>query len=106
MPEGAAIEEGILRFTPDGPGLPTSTMYTASHVREDGTWLLAYSREWGAGQDRLGDLAFLIGKWEGGPKGQTMMLSFDKDPDWDGRNNRFRTSAAEFWAEYDRDKKP
>jgi uncharacterized protein (TIGR02246 family) len=75
-----AIEEGFLRHTPDGPGLPSSTMYTASHVREDGKWLLAYSREYGAGVDRLGDLAFLVGTWEGGPKGQDMSVSFEKDP--------------------------
>ena len=75
-----AIEEGFLRHTPEGPGLPSSTMYTASHVREDGKWLIANSREYGAGVDRLGDLAFLIGKWEGGPKGQEITLSLEKDP--------------------------
>jgi uncharacterized protein (TIGR02246 family) len=74
-----AIEEGFIRVTPDGPGLPSSTMYTASHVRENGQWKLAYSREWGAGQDRLGDLAFLIGEWEGGPKGAEIVASFVKD---------------------------
>jgi len=75
-----AIEEGFLRHTPEGPGLPSSTMYTAAHVREDGKWLIANSREYGAGVDRLGDLAFLIGKWEGGPKGQEITLSLEKDP--------------------------
>jgi uncharacterized protein (TIGR02246 family) len=75
-----AIEEGFLRHTPTGPGLPSSTMYTASHVREDGKWLLAYSREYGAGVDRLGDLAFLIGTWAGGPKGQEATVTFEKDP--------------------------
>ena len=77
----SAIEEGFLRHTPYGPGLPGSTQYTTVHVREDGKWLIAYSRESGAGQDRLGDLAFLIGKWEGGTKGQVMSLSFEKDGD-------------------------
>jgi uncharacterized protein (TIGR02246 family) len=76
-----AIEEGFLRHTPDGPGLPSSSVYRAVHVREDGKWKIAASHEWGAGQDRLGDLAFLIGKWEGGPKGQAMSLSFEKDGD-------------------------
>jgi len=75
----SAVEEGFLRHTPDGPGLPGSTQYSTVHVREDGKWLIAYSREWGAGQDRLGDLAFLIGKWEGGPKGQEVNASFEKD---------------------------
>ena len=32
-------------------------------------------------QDRLGDLGFLIGRWEGGPKGEEVSLSFTKDPD-------------------------
>ncbi len=76
-----AIEEGFLRHTPAGAGLPSSTLYTATHVREDGKWLIATSREYGAGQDRLGDLAFLVGKWEGGPKGEEVTLSFAKDPD-------------------------
>ena len=75
----SAVEEGFLRHTPDGPGLPGSTQYSTVHVREDGKWLIAYSREWGTGQDRLGDLAFLIGKWEGGPKGQEVSASFEKD---------------------------
>ena len=75
-----AIEEGFLRVTPD-LGLPSSSLYQALHVREDGKWKIAASREWGAGQDRLGDLAFLIGKWEGGSKGQSMSLSFEKDGD-------------------------
>jgi len=76
-----AIEEGFLRQIPDGPGLPSSSLYRALHVREDGKWKIAASREWGTGQDRLGDLAFLIGKWEGGAKGQAMSLSFEKDGD-------------------------
>ena len=84
-----AIEEGILRHTPAGPGLPSSTLYTTTHVREDGKWLIAHSREWAGDQDRLGDLAFLLGKWEGGPKGEEMTLSFAKDPDGPFINGRF-----------------
>ena len=75
-----AIEEGILRTTPDGPGLPSSTLYSTTHVREDGKWQIAHSREWGGEADRLGDLAFLVGKWEGGPKGEELTLSLAKDP--------------------------
>jgi uncharacterized protein (TIGR02246 family) len=75
----SAIEEGFTRFTPDGPGLPVSALYTTTHVREDGVWKVVSSREYGAGQDRLGDLAFLIGQWEGGPKGQVMSMTFEKD---------------------------
>lgn len=77
----SAIEEGFLRHTPDGPGLPSSTLYTATHVREDGKWLIATSSEYGAGQDRLGDLAFLVGQWQGGPMGDEVTLTFAKDPD-------------------------
>jgi uncharacterized protein (TIGR02246 family) len=76
-----AIEEGILRHTPDGPGLPSSTLYTTTHVREDGKWLIAHSREWGGDQDRLGDLAFLIGQWEGGPAGEEVRLTLAKESD-------------------------
>ena len=77
-----AIEEGIVRSIPDGPGLPSSTFYSTTHVREDGKWRIAHSREWGGDADRLGDLAFLIGKWEGGPKeGEEVTLTLAKDPD-------------------------
>jgi uncharacterized protein (TIGR02246 family) len=76
-----AIEEGFLRHTPNGPGLPSSTLYSAVHVREDGKWKIALSREWGAGQDRLGDLGWLIGRWEGGPKGLEVSLTFERDGD-------------------------
>ncbi len=76
-----AVEDGFLRYTPREAGLPSSTVYTAWHVREDGHWRLAYSREWGAGQDRLGDLAFLVGTWQGGPKGNEMKVIFAKDGD-------------------------
>ena len=41
-----AVEDGFLRYTPREAGLPSSTVYTAWHVREDGHWRLAYSREW------------------------------------------------------------
>jgi len=75
-----AIEEGFLRHTPAAAGLPSSTQYSAVHVREDGKWKVALSREWGAGEDRLGDLAWLIGTWEGGPKGQEVGFSFEKEP--------------------------
>ena len=36
-----AIEEGFLRQIPDGPGLPSSSLYQALHVREDGKWKIA-----------------------------------------------------------------
>ena len=84
-----AIEEGFLRHIPSGPGLPSSSRYETVLVREGGKWLIAHSREWGAEQDRLGDLGFLIGRWEGGPKGEEVVLSFTKDPDGPFINGKF-----------------
>jgi uncharacterized protein (TIGR02246 family) len=75
-----AVEEGFLRHHPNGAGLPSSTRYQTVLVREDGKWLIAHSREW-APEDRLGDLSFLLGRWQGGPKGEEVSLSFSKDPD-------------------------
>jgi uncharacterized protein (TIGR02246 family) len=83
-----AVEEGILRHQPAGPGLPSSTRYETVLVREDGKWLIAHSRE-SAPEDRLGDLAFLLGRWEGGPKGEEVSLSFAKDPDGPFINGKF-----------------
>jgi len=84
-----AIEEGFLRHIPNGPGLPSSSRYETVLVREGGKWLIARSREWAAHQDRLGDLGFLIGRWEGGPKGEEVTLSFTKDPDGPFLNGKF-----------------
>jgi uncharacterized protein (TIGR02246 family) len=84
-----AIEEGFLRHIPSGPGLPSSSRYETVLVREGGKWLIARSREWAAGQDRLGDLGFLIGRWEGGPTGEEVSLSFAKDPDGPFLNGKF-----------------
>jgi uncharacterized protein (TIGR02246 family) len=84
-----AIEEGFLRHIPTGPGLPSSSRYETVLVREGGKWLIARSREWAAHQDRLGDLGFLIGRWEGGPKGEEVSLSFTKDPDGPFLNGKF-----------------
>jgi uncharacterized protein (TIGR02246 family) len=89
-----AIEEGFLRHIPNGPGLPSSSRYQTVLVRENGKWLIAHSREWGADQDRLGDLGFLIGRWEGGPKGEEVSLSFSKDPDGPFINGRFTRQVA------------
>jgi uncharacterized protein (TIGR02246 family) len=84
-----AIEEGFLRHIPNGPGLPSSSRYQTILVREGGRWLIAHSREWAADQDRVGDLAFLLGRWEGGPKGDEVGLSFSKDPDGPFINGKF-----------------
>jgi len=74
-----AIEEGLLRQEGAGREMPTSSRYAALHVREDGQWKLALSREWGAGQDRLEDLAWLIGTWTVKVKEHEVTLTFERD---------------------------
>ncbi len=74
-----AVEEGVLRQIREGKELPSSTLYRAIHVREDGTWKTALCREWGGGQDRLHDLAWLLGDWKGSSGDEETRLSFEKD---------------------------
>jgi uncharacterized protein (TIGR02246 family) len=74
-----AIEEGILRQSGAGKELPTTTVYSATHIREGGRWRIAVSREWGAGQDRLEDLEWLIGEWKATLKDQEVILTFARD---------------------------
>jgi uncharacterized protein (TIGR02246 family) len=72
----SAIEEGIARVTSQGAELPTSSRYTAIHVREDGVWKIAVAREWGGAEDRLDDLAWLVGDWAANSKDRDVRLSF------------------------------
>jgi uncharacterized protein (TIGR02246 family) len=66
-----AVEEGTMVVTHAGPELPTSSRYSVLHVREDGQWRTAVAREWGGTEDRLHDLAWLIGDWSATtPKGE------------------------------------
>jgi uncharacterized protein (TIGR02246 family) len=74
-----AVEEGMLRQSGVAKELPTTTFYSATHVRTGGHWLTAVSREWGAGQDRMEDLDWLIGKWTGGPKDQEVMMTIARE---------------------------
>lgn len=74
-----AIEDGLLRQESTGKDLPSSTRYSVLHVREGGQWKIAVSREWGADQDRLADLEWLIGKWSVAVKDQEVILSFERD---------------------------
>jgi uncharacterized protein (TIGR02246 family) len=76
-----AVEEGILRQSGDGAELPNSTRYTTIHAREDGRWKIALSREWEIGQDRIDDLAWLLGIWKGTLKDQEVVLSFEREKD-------------------------
>jgi uncharacterized protein (TIGR02246 family) len=74
-----AVEEGLLR--PIGPAreMPTSTSYVTVQVREGGVWKMALSSEAGAGQDRLEDLDWLLGKWTMKVKDGTVTFAFTKD---------------------------
>jgi uncharacterized protein (TIGR02246 family) len=74
-----AIEEGILKHVSDGPDLPTSTFYRVWHVREAGQWKIALTREWGGNQDRLEDLAWLVGTWNAKAKNHEVTLSYSWD---------------------------
>jgi uncharacterized protein (TIGR02246 family) len=77
---GLAVEEGVLRQSDSGKQLPSTTLYAVTHVREQGRWKIAVSREWGAGQDRLEDLDWLIGTWKASLPDVEMSLTFRRDP--------------------------
>jgi uncharacterized protein (TIGR02246 family) len=74
-----AIEDGVLRQTDSAANLPATTNYSATHVRIGGKWQTAVSREWGAGQDRLEDLEWLLGSWKATVKDQTVTMTFSRD---------------------------
>src|SRR5262249_5218110 len=76
-----AVEEGTLRQSVAPKALPTTTMYSVTQVRTGGRWLAAVGREWGAGQDRLEDLEWLIGQWKATVKDQEVTLTFTRDGD-------------------------
>lgn len=75
-----AIEEGLLRQTRGAKDLPTTTAYSAVHVREGGQWKMALSTETGAGQDRLEDLEWLHGDWTGKVKDDSIKFTFVGEP--------------------------
>ncbi len=75
-----AIEEGVLRQINSVKDLPATTMYSATHIRSGGKWQMATSREWGAGQDRLEDIEWLLGQWKANVKDQDLTLTLTRDP--------------------------
>ncbi|MBL8799643.1 MAG: SgcJ/EcaC family oxidoreductase [Planctomycetia bacterium] len=79
-----AIEEGILRLKPAGAELPTATRYSVLHVREDGKWKLASVHETGAAEDKLEDLAWLIGNWAAKAKDREIAMSYE----WNAKRTR------------------
>lgn len=74
-----AIEEGVVRQLGSGKELPSSAIYSVTHVREADGWKIAVAREWGSRQDRLTDLDWLVGQWRGGTKDQEAVLTFARD---------------------------
>ena len=75
-----ALEEGLTRTTASDM-LPDSAYYRVLHVREDGKWRIALSREWGAAENRMADLDWLIGSWRGEAKNHEMAISFAREKD-------------------------
>lgn len=74
-----AVEEGLLKYESAGKDLPSTTRYSSLHVREAGQWKMAISREFGAGQDYLHDLDWLIGTWSVKLKDAEVRLSFQRE---------------------------
>jgi len=79
-----AIEEGTLRLKPAGAVLPTATRYSVLHVREDGKWKLASVHETGATEDKLDDIAWLIGSWTARSKDREISLTYE----WNAKRTR------------------
>jgi uncharacterized protein (TIGR02246 family) len=71
-----AILEGLVRPRPVGSELPVSTRYSCILAREDGQWRIALEREWGVEEDKLEDLAWLVGDWTAKPKECELLMSF------------------------------
>jgi uncharacterized protein (TIGR02246 family) len=72
-----AIEDGILRMKYPGSELPTSTRYSVLHVRTPDGWKVAVVREFGANEDKLDELHWLVGKWSAKTKDREVSLSYE-----------------------------
>jgi uncharacterized protein (TIGR02246 family) len=71
-----AIQEGLVRLEPVASELPVSTRYSCVLARENGQWKVALEHEWGAGEDKLEDLAWLIGEWTVQTKDRDLRMNF------------------------------
>jgi uncharacterized protein (TIGR02246 family) len=71
-----ALDEGVARLQPAGAELPSSARYSCVCVREEGQWKVALAREWGADEDKLEDLAWLLGDWVATAKDLEVHTSF------------------------------
>ena len=88
-----AVEEGLTRTT-GSDMLPDSTFYRTVHVREDGKWRIALSREWGPAENRLADLDWLIGTWRSQAKDHEMVITFAREKDRPFLTGDFTTTSA------------
>jgi uncharacterized protein (TIGR02246 family) len=71
-----ALDEGLVRLQPAGSEVPLSSRYSCLCVREDGRWKVALVREWGATEDSLEDLHWLLGDWIAKSKDREVQMSF------------------------------
>jgi len=71
-----ALDQGFVRIHPGSSEIPFSSQYSCLCVREDGQWRIALVREWGAAQDKLEDLEWLLGDWVAKAKNREVQLSF------------------------------
>ncbi len=78
--DNLAVEEGLLRLTHGPKSLPSTTQYTALHIRDNGVWKIAISTESGAGIERVEDLDWLGGDWVSSANDSDVKFSFKKDP--------------------------
>jgi uncharacterized protein (TIGR02246 family) len=71
-----ALLDALVHVRSRGPELPISTRCSCVLVREDGQWKIALEREWGEQDERLEDLAWLIGEWAARPGNRELAFSF------------------------------
>jgi len=76
-----AIEDGIAYISPPVAGPPVASRYTATHVKQQGKWLLASVRDWTAeiesNYSHLQPLEWLIGSWVVKSPGRTAETTFE-----------------------------
>jgi uncharacterized protein (TIGR02246 family) len=71
-----AVEEGYFTVRV-GKAEPTTSRYSALHVREGGKWLMALVREWPGESTSLRDLEWLIGSWEAKRDGTEVHTTYE-----------------------------
>ena len=87
-----AVEEGLTSTTAGGAARVGH--YRVLHVREDGKWRIALCREWGAAENRMADLDWLIGTWRSQAKDHEMVISFAREKDGPFIIGEFTATAA------------